>query len=78
MSILTTDKSEAFTKAVGHLLGEFITFIIDGVIVKWVWNTLFLTFVHLPTITYVQALLLIITCGILFKQRIVTTIEKKF
>lgn len=78
MSILTTDKSEAATKAVTYFLGEILSFIIDGFIVKWVWNNLFLTFVHLPTITYSQALLLIITSGILFKQRTVTTIEKKF
>ena len=78
MSILTSDKSEAITKVVGYLLGEFVAFIVDGFILKWVWNTLFLTFFHLPTITYVQALLIIITCGILFKQRTVNTIEKKF
>jgi hypothetical protein len=71
------EKWEILTKALGKLIGLFIVFLIDGIILKYIWNSLLVNLFHLSVINYSQALLLIIAAGILFKVKSVQTTEIK-
>jgi len=71
------DKSplEIFVYEISKHLGIFLT---DGLIVKYGWNLLLADlFPSLHHISYGNALVIIILAGILFKQKIVQTLEYK-
>jgi len=73
-----SDKSEAIFKLVSAFLTGLLTFLVDWAILKWGWDSLLVhLFPSLPTITWMQALVLWMICGVLFKQRTVEVREKK-
>jgi len=74
------DKSKELLYKTGiELFSQLVSFLIDGVIVKLTWNLLLAKwFPSLSLITYANALVLIVVCGILFKQRTVRTVDSGF
>lgn len=77
MSKYTSEECiDIFVNALGTLIG-YVGFLINGAILKYIWNTLLVNLFHLSVINYIQSILLIIAAEILFKVRSVNAIQTK-
>lgn len=65
------DPYKVLFKATGSLLGRLVAFLINGLCLKYLFNTYLVSIaptLQLTHISYVQALVIILVCGALFQS----------